>query len=115
LDPAAQQNEVRKRFGIVFQDSSTDDELTAYENMDFHGVLYKVPKKIRSTRIELLLKLFELWERRNDPVKRFSGGCGAVLRLRAGFYTRRRYFFWTNQLWDWIRKPGINSGSMCKS
>ena len=45
LDPAAQQNEVRKRFGIVFQDSSTDDELTAYENMDFHGVLYKVPKK----------------------------------------------------------------------
>jgi ABC-2 type transport system ATP-binding protein len=56
LDPAAQQNEVRKRFGIVFQDSSTDDELTAYENMDFHGVLYKVPKKIRSTRIESLLK-----------------------------------------------------------
>jgi ABC-2 type transport system ATP-binding protein len=44
LDPAVQQNEVRKRFGIVFQDSSTDDELTAYENMDFHGVLYKVPK-----------------------------------------------------------------------
>src|ERR1700676_3764010 len=72
LDPAAQQNEVRKRFGIVFQDSSTDDELTAYENMDFHGVLYKVPKKIRSTRIESLLKLFELWERRDDPVKRFS-------------------------------------------
>ena len=45
LDPVGQQNEVRKRFGIVFQDSSTDDELTAYENMDFHGVLYKVPKK----------------------------------------------------------------------
>src|ERR1700719_2750882 len=38
LDPAARQNEVRKRLGIVFQDSSTDDELTAYENMDFHGV-----------------------------------------------------------------------------
>ena len=36
LDPATRQKEARKRFGIVFQDSSTDDELTAYENMDFH-------------------------------------------------------------------------------
>src|SRR6201989_1889611 len=61
LNPATQQKETRKRFGIVFQDSSTDDELTAYENMDFHGVLYRVPKKIRLTRIESLLKLFELW------------------------------------------------------
>src|SRR5215472_6501419 len=37
LDPAVQRNEVRKRFGIVFQDPSLDDELTAYENMDIHG------------------------------------------------------------------------------
>ena len=65
LNPAAQQQETRKRFGIVFQDSSTDDELTAYENMDFHGVLYKVPKRIRAERIEDLLKLFELWDRRD--------------------------------------------------
>src|SRR6202044_1068792 len=66
LNPALQQNEARKRFGIVFQDPSLDDELTAYENMDFHGVLYKVPKKVRSERIEGLLKLVELWDRRND-------------------------------------------------
>src|SRR5271154_5184048 len=45
LNPATEQQETRKRFGIVFQDPSTDDELTAYENMDFHGVLYKVPKR----------------------------------------------------------------------
>src|SRR5450432_1768398 len=50
LNPATQQHEARKRFGIVFQDSSTDDDLTAYENMDFHGVLYKVPKRIRAER-----------------------------------------------------------------
>src|SRR5262245_56463801 len=43
LNPESHSNEVRKRFGIVFQDPSLDDELTAYENMDFHGVLYKVP------------------------------------------------------------------------
>src|SRR6202041_3657015 len=45
LDPSVQHNEARKRFGIVFQDPSLDDELTAYENMDFHGVLSKVPRK----------------------------------------------------------------------
>src|ERR1700678_3634970 len=48
LDPAVHQNEVRRVFGIVFQDPSFDDELTAYENMDFHGVLYKVPKRVRA-------------------------------------------------------------------
>src|SRR5580693_6325602 len=64
LDPAVQQNEARKRFGIVFQDPSLDEELTAYENMDFHGVLYKVPGKVRAERIEKLLTMFELWDRR---------------------------------------------------
>ena len=43
LDPAHHQNEVRKKFGIVFQDPSLDDELTAWENMDLHGALYGVP------------------------------------------------------------------------
>ena len=51
LNPVTQQQEARKRFGIVFQDSSTDDELTACENMDFHGVLYSIPKRIRAERI----------------------------------------------------------------
>jgi ABC-2 type transport system ATP-binding protein len=115
LDPAAQQNEVRKRFGIVFQDSSTDDELTAYENMDFHGVLYKVPKKIRSTRIESLLKLFELWERRDDPVKRFSGGMRRRLEIARGFLHTPKILFLDeptlgldpqtrNQLWKHVQK-----------
>src|SRR5690349_23753820 len=43
LDPARQSNEARKRFGIVFQDPSLDQELTAFENMELHGVLYHVP------------------------------------------------------------------------
>src|SRR5882762_10254221 len=44
LDPATRSNEVRKRFGIVFQDPSLDGELTAFENMYLHGVLYHVPR-----------------------------------------------------------------------
>src|SRR4051812_25692218 len=74
LDPNKHSYEVRKRFGIVFQDPSLDAELTAFENMDLHGVLYHVPRKIRHERTEMLLKLFELWERRNNYVKEFSGG-----------------------------------------
>src|SRR5260370_26275248 len=64
IDPVTDQTGARKQFGIVFQDPSVDDELTGYENMDFHGVLYSVPRKLRHERIELLLKLFELWDRR---------------------------------------------------
>src|SRR6201999_855102 len=73
LDPAKQQNEVRKRFGIVFQDPSLDDELTAMENLELHGALYEVPRKLRVERAEELLKLFELWDRKDSPVKQFSG------------------------------------------
>src|SRR3977135_145074 len=52
LNTATHKNEVRKRFGIVFQDPSLDDELTAWENMDLHGALYGVPRKVRSERTE---------------------------------------------------------------
>src|SRR5580658_3154310 len=74
LNPETHQNEVRKRFGIVFQDPSLDDELTAWENMDLHGALYGVPRKVRHERTEMLLRLFELYDRRDNPVKQFSGG-----------------------------------------
>ena len=71
LDPAAQPLQARSRFGIVFQDPSLDVELTAFENMDLHGVLYGVSRKVRLPRIEALLKLFVLWERRDSFVKTF--------------------------------------------
>src|SRR5687767_15243783 len=52
LDPGVQPLEARRRFGIVFQDASLDIELTAYENMELHGVLYHMPRKLRVERIE---------------------------------------------------------------
>jgi ABC-2 type transport system ATP-binding protein len=115
LDPSVEHNEARKRFGIVFQDPSLDDELTAYENMDFHGVLYKVPRKIRRERIETLLKLFELWDRRNDPVKQFSGGMKRRLEIARGLLHTPKILFLDeptlgldpqtrNQLWTHVKK-----------
>ncbi|HEV2387278.1 MAG TPA: ATP-binding cassette domain-containing protein [Candidatus Acidoferrales bacterium] len=73
-DPTHQQRQVRRAFGIVFQDPSLDDELTAFENMDLHGVLYRVPAAERRRKIDALLAFVELADRRNDYVKQFSGG-----------------------------------------
>ena len=63
---------VRRAFGIVFQDPSLDGELTAAENMELHGVLYRVPRAERRERVEALLRFVGLWERRDDYVNRFS-------------------------------------------
>jgi ABC-2 type transport system ATP-binding protein len=115
LNPAVHHNEARKRFGIVFQDPSLDEELTAYENMDFHGVLYSVPKKIRQERTEQLLRLFELWERKDDQVKTFSGGMKRRLEIARGLLHTPRILFLDeptlgldpqtrNQLWSHVKK-----------
>ena len=81
FSPSKQKNDVRRSIGIVFQDPSLDDELTAYENMTFHAALYDVPKDIAKKRIVELLNLVELWERRNDLVKTFSWGMKRRLEI----------------------------------
>src|ERR1700733_9028742 len=70
-DPVRERSAVRRSFGIVFQDPSLDDELTARENMALHGALYDVPRKLLRERMEVLLHFVGLWERRNDYVKQF--------------------------------------------
>jgi ABC-2 type transport system ATP-binding protein len=75
---------VRKSIGIVFQDQSLDEELTAWENMDFHGRLYRIPAEIRNPRTTELLNLVELYDRRNDIVKTFSGGMRRRLEIARG-------------------------------
>lgn len=76
--------ETRRSFGIVFQDPSLDNELTAYENMQFHAVLYGVPRNIYKERIMTLLKLVELDSRKDDFIKNFSGGMKRRLEIARG-------------------------------
>ena len=115
IDPAANPLEVRRRFGIVFQDPSLDAELTAYENLDLHGVLYHVPRRTRTERIEVLLKSFELWDRKDSYVKTFSGGMKRRLEIARGFLHTPKILFLDeptlgldpqsrNQLWAQVRQ-----------
>jgi ABC-2 type transport system ATP-binding protein len=121
IDPVARPLDARRRFGIVFQDPSLDNELTAYENMHLHGVLYHVPRKVRGERIELLLTLFELWDRRDSPVKQFSGGMKRRLEIARGLLHTPRILFLDeptlgldpqtrNQLWTHVRHLNETEG-----
>ncbi len=92
-DVMTEQDEVRKAFGIVFQDPSLEDELTAYENMELHGVLYNTPKQLRKERIEELLRFVELWDRKDSFVKTFSGGMKRRLEIARGLLHHPKIFF----------------------
>lgn len=120
-DPIKKPHEVRLSFGIVFQDPSLDDELTAYENIEFHGVLYKVPKDIRRSRIELLLKFVELWERKDDFVKHFSSGMKRRLEIARGLLHHPEILFLDeptlgldpqtrNHIWSYIKNLNREEG-----
>jgi len=79
-----QSNEVRKSIGVVFQDPSLDIRLTALQNINFHAHVYGVPRSVRGKRIEDVLKMVELWDRRNDEVRNYSGGMRRRLEIARG-------------------------------
>lgn len=120
-DPVREQDAVRRSFGIVFQEPSLDDELTACENMIIHGVLYSMEKRIREERIEMLLKLVELWDRKHDQVKKFSGGMKRRLEIARGLLHLPQVLFLDeptlgldpqtrNLLWEHIRELNKKEG-----
>jgi len=92
-DVTKEQDATRKVFGIVFQDASLDDELTAFENMQLHAVLYGINRKQVNARIEELLKLVDLWERRKAIVKTFSGGMKRRLEIARGLMHHPKIMF----------------------
>src|SRR5215470_1173838 len=84
IDVTRQPGAVRSRIGLVFQDPSLDDQLTARENLEFHAYLYNVPRSERRARIDGVLEMVELTERAGSQVKTFSGGMKRRLEIARG-------------------------------
>ncbi len=121
-DPAKNPHEVRRSFGIVFQDTSLDDELTAWENMEFHGVLYNVEKNVRRKRTEELLSFVDLIDRKDSLVKEFSGGMKRRLEIARGLLHHPKVIFLDeptlgldpqtrNHMWDYLYRLNKEEGT----
>jgi ABC-2 type transport system ATP-binding protein len=83
-DVVAEPNQVRQSIGMVFQDPSLDDRLTAEENLSFHAMLYNVPKSVRQERMDRVLEIVGLNDRRRSIVRTFSGGMKRRLEIARG-------------------------------
>jgi len=115
FDVGRQQDDVRKSIGIVFQNETLDWNLTVWETLEFHGRLYSIPKDNRRSRIDELIKLVELGEKRNVLVKHLSGGMKRRLEIARGLLTRPKVLFLDEptigldpqsrmRIWDYIKK-----------
>jgi ABC-2 type transport system ATP-binding protein len=92
-DIVKQQNAVRRSIGLVFQDPTVDEYLSAEQNLLFHAYAYNVPRKVRKERIDQLLELVELADRRKSKVNTFSGGMKRRLELVRGLLHRPEVLF----------------------
>ncbi len=115
FDIVKQQNEVRKSIGIVFQDPSLDNRLTARENLEMHAGLYGVPKEERKKRIDEVLKLVGFYERAHELVRNYSGGMKRRLEIARGLIHYPKVLFLDEptlgldpqtreHIWEYIKK-----------
>ena len=116
-DPA----EIRRRIGLVFQDPSLDDQLTARENLELHGQIYGVPANVRRQRIDELLQVVELADRAKSLVRTFSGGMKRRLEIARGVLHHPQVLFLDeptlgldpqsrNQMWTHVQNLNQSDG-----
>jgi ABC-2 type transport system ATP-binding protein len=88
-----QQVKVRESIGLVFQDNSLDDRLTANENLYFHALMYDMPGSEFEPRVREVLEMVDLLDRRNAIVRTFSGGMRRRLEIARGLLHRPAVLF----------------------
>jgi ABC-2 type transport system ATP-binding protein len=93
FDVVANPNDVRRSIGLVFQDQSLDDRLTAQENLWFHAMLYDLPSSVFTQRVDEVLKLVDLVDRRDSIVRTFSGGMKRRLEIARGLLHHPKVLF----------------------
>ncbi|MFH1808638.1 MAG: ATP-binding cassette domain-containing protein [Pseudomonadota bacterium] len=93
FDVASQRSEVRRSIGLVFQQPTLDEYLSAEQNLRFHAYAYNVPREVRESRIHDLLTMVELWDRRATSVRTFSGGMKRRLEIARGLLHHPRVLF----------------------
>jgi ABC-2 type transport system ATP-binding protein len=93
FDVVAQPDQVRRSIGVVFQDPSLDDRLTAVENLQFHAMLYDVPKGELRQRMDQVLEMVGLAERRDSLVRTYSGGMRRRLEIARGLLHTPKVLF----------------------
>ncbi len=115
FDVLSQKDDVRRSIGVVFQDPSIDDELTGYENLELHGLLYGVFEPELSRRMREVFDLVGLWDKRDELVKNYSGGMKRRLEIGRGLLHHPKILFLDEPtlgldpqtrrgIWDYIRK-----------
>lgn len=121
FDAVKERKQVRESIGIIFQDSTLDEDLTAYENLYYHAVLYKVPSAIRKQKIEKLLDQIGLLSRKDEFIKNFSGGMRRRVEIARGLLHDPKILFLDeptlgldvqtrNFLWNHVKEVNRTSG-----
>jgi len=93
FDCVRRSDQVRSSIGLIFQDTTLDAGLTAYENLKFHAYLYNLDRRLTERRIDEMLEIMELSSRKHDLIKQFSGGMKRRLELARGLLHYPRVLF----------------------